>query len=176
MRGVRGSHVTTKWKEVTCSWQHAWLIALLSFWSAHVVTNRKLLATVRLWAQHGSRRFCFFWAQGFEQKAHLLWARQVVLIFQCSFIEEQEISGLCVLSYLVREKKEKRRKSANNECLSYTFSCLVNWGSCICIHRTYINTVYCCYGQCKQHYIFYVTSWYADEFKTIWTIPASFHL
>lgn len=116
----------------TCSSESAWLITL-SFLSAHMVTNRNRLATVRLWARRSSCSFFFF---SFLQS--MVWANahswgRLFKSFRMAlgFIWEQEITGLCMLNHLVRRKL---RKSLNNECLSYMSSCLVNWASCICIY------------------------------------------
>lgn len=160
----------------------------MSFLSAITVTNRKSLATVRLWAQHGSRSLVFermAWANARSHASlHAVAARgRLFKSFRMAlgFIWEQEITGVCMLNHLVRRNLRGIAKQRMFILQVILFSQLRQWH--MHIHRTYTSTVYCSYDyvHCKQSvYLssfsflfiyFYFLVCYGDELKMTWTTP-----
>lgn len=146
------------WQQVTTTWSsNSGRLITMSFLSAITVTNRKSLATVRLWAQHSSRSLVFervAWAnarshasmQAFAARGRLFKSFRMAL----GFIWEQEITALCMLNHLVRRKLGGIAKQRMFILQVVLFSQLRQWH--MHIHRTYTSTVYCSYDyvHCKQ--------------------------
>lgn len=146
------------WQQVTTTWSsNSGRLITMSFLSAITVTNRKSLATVRLWAQHSSRSLVFervAWANARSHASlHAVAARgRLFKSFRMAlgFIWEQEITGRCMLNHLVRRKLRGIAKQRMFILQVVLFSQLRQWH--MHIHRTYTSTVYCSYDyvHCKQ--------------------------